>query len=354
MNNAYRGVRVYINKCNGSDCYNDSVIETKLHNAKFIVNYLSFSSNIFNINSNDIKYQLITTSSTITTGILKKVFFTFDKGKFDLYNSIIFKNKLSFNYIIANGYSIDVDLDPKSTMKRSDNTISYLSFHYSGNVVETKKEVQNIFSTLSIIGNIINIVLTIFKVINNYYSNKILFVDIFKNIFFVKEYMNINLNNYIHFNNNFKTKYNYKNKNNLDISDEIGFNNCINRNKNIKPSSKKKMILFSDKNILTKTKSKLFSENEGAINKKYKLIFFYLFPLCYLRKNKAFNNVYFIKDKICGYFSIEKINELIKFKETIDEKVHKTKMNNTELIFVHNNNLENNSLKLKNNSNSNK
>jgi hypothetical protein len=39
MNNAYRGVRVYINKCNGSDCYNDSVIETKLHNAKFIVNY---------------------------------------------------------------------------------------------------------------------------------------------------------------------------------------------------------------------------------------------------------------------------------------------------------------------------
>ena len=139
-------------------------------------------------------------------------------------------------------------------MKRSDNTISYLSFHYSGNVVETKKEVQNIFTTLSIIGNIINIVLTIFKVINNYYSNKILFVDIFKNIFFAKEYMNINLNNYIHFNNNFKTKYNNNNKINLDISDEIGFNNFINRNKNIKPSSKKKMILFSNKKTLTKKK----------------------------------------------------------------------------------------------------
>ena len=210
MNNAYKGIRIYINKCNGTDCYNDSVIETKLNNAKFIVTYLSFSSNIFNLNSDDLKYQLFTTSSTISTGILKKIFFTFDKGKFDLYNSIIFKNKLSFSYIIANGYSIDVDLDPKSTMKRSDNTISYLSFHYSGNVVETKKEVQNIFSTLSIIGNIINIVLTIFKVINNYYSNKILFVDIFKNIFFAKECMNINLNNYFHFNNNFKTNHNKK------------------------------------------------------------------------------------------------------------------------------------------------
>ena len=254
MNNDYRGVRIYINKCNGSDCYNNSVIETKFHNAKFIVTYLSFSSNIFNLNSNDLKYQLITTSSTISPGILKKIFFTFDKGKFDLYNSIIFKNKLSFSYIIANGNSIDVDLDPRSTMKRSDNTISYLSFHYSGNVVETKKEVQNIFTTLSIIGNIINIVLTIFKVINNYYSNKILFVDIFKNIFFAKEYMNINLNNYIHFNNNFKTKYNNNNKINLDISDEIGFNNFINRNKNIKPSSKKKMILFSNKKTLTKKK----------------------------------------------------------------------------------------------------
>ena len=52
--------------------------------------------------------------------------------------------------------------------------------------------------------------------------------------------MNINLNNYIHFNNNFKTKYNNNNKINLNISDEIGFNNFINRNKNIKPSSKKK------------------------------------------------------------------------------------------------------------------
>ena len=114
------------------------------------------------------------------------------------------------------------------------------------------------------------------------------------------------------------------------------------------------MILFSDKNILTKKKSKLYSENERVTNKKFKLLFFYLIPLWYLRKNKSFNNVYYIKDKICGYFSIEKINELIKFKEIIDEKFHKSKMNNTDLIFLHNNNLENNSLILKNNSNSNK
>ena len=73
MNNGFRGIRIYINRCSKSDCYEESVINKKL----------------------------FTKSSTISTSLLKKIFFTFDKGKFDLYNSIIFRNKLSFNYIIG-------------------------------------------------------------------------------------------------------------------------------------------------------------------------------------------------------------------------------------------------------------
>ena len=356
MNNGFRGIRIYINRCSKSDCYEESVINKKLHNAKFIVTYLSLSSNIFNLNTNNLQYQVFTKSSTISTSLLKKIFFTFDKGKFDLYNSIIFRNKLSFNYIIGREYSIDVDLDTSATMQNNESTICYISFHYSGNLVETKKEVQNIFSTLSIIGNIFNIILTIFKVINNYYSNKILFVDIFKTVFFALENANNNYKENIHLNNNFKNINNKKNnikKINLDISDEIGFNNNIINKNNIKTSSKK-IIMIPEKKNGSKRKSKLY-DIEGNANIKNKMIYFYLFPLWYLRKNKTFKSVYFIKDTICGYFSIEKINELIRFKETLDDNVIKSKNDNNELINIYkynknNNNLDNSFLNVKNNS----
>ena len=64
----------------------------------------------------------------------------------------------------------------------------------------------------------------------------------------------------------------------------------------------------------------------------------------FLRRNKTFKSLYIIKERICEYFSIEKINELIKFKEIIEEKSMKSKMNNTELNYNNNNNYESNCL----------
>ena len=61
---------------------------------------------------------------------------------------------------------------------------------------------------------------------------------------------------------------------------------------------------------------------------------FYLFPIWILKKHKSFNNVCLIKDKICNYFSVERLNELIKFKECLDIKAKKLKVSNTELIKV--------------------
>ena len=47
VNNAFKGLRIYINKCSDSDCYNISEIDKKLRNSKFVVTYLSLSSNMF-------------------------------------------------------------------------------------------------------------------------------------------------------------------------------------------------------------------------------------------------------------------------------------------------------------------
>ena len=75
------------------------------------------------------------------------------------------------------------------------------------------------------------------------------------------------------------------------------------------------------------------SENNEEKKVKSKLMYYYIFPLCILRKHKTCNPVCVIKDKICTYFSIEKMHELNKFKEALDQKV-KRAVSNTELLKI--------------------
>ena len=67
---------------------------------------------------------------------------------------------------------------------------------------------------------------------------------------------------------------------------------------------------------------------------KSKFIYYYVLPLCILRKHKIFSSIYIIKDKICTYFSIEKFYELSKLKEALDQKAKKTVINKTELLKI--------------------
>ena len=85
------------------------------------------------------------------------------------------------------------------------------------------------------------------------------------------------------------------------------------------------MFITNGKNSIHKRKSQTFLENNGNIQKS-KLIYYYILPLWLLKRNKNFKSFYLVKDRICAYFSIEKFNELIKFKENLDEKSFKSKM----------------------------
>ena len=78
-------------------------------------------------------------------------------------------------------------------------------------------------------------------------------------------------------------------------------------------------------------KSKLFIINQDYISEN-KFIYFYLIPFWLLKKHKSFNKVYQIKDRICHYFSIERLNELIKFKENFDGKAKKYDSNDSNEI----------------------
>ena len=342
MNNGYKGFRIYLNKCNGdNNCYNDSYIHNQLNNIKFRVTYLGLNLNIFNLGQKSLDYQMISKACSVSTNLLKKFYFTFSIGRFNLFNNIFLRKKTVFNYIIGNNPIMDLDLDPSSTIDKNKYTLAYFSFNFDGTIIEISKEVKRFFDTFSIIGNAFNIVLTLFKIINNYYSNKILFVDIFKSTFFKKEAKNITFKKYASLNIIKNLRNNnqiFSKKNMLDLSDGIGlnnnnsfFNNNNNNNRSIKKQNNKNET--SDKNNINKKLSQIYTINDEAITSN-KLLYFYLFPLWILKKHKAFNNVCLIKDRICSYFSVERLNELIRFKEHLDSKAKKIKINTTEFIKI--------------------
>ena len=351
MSNGYKGIRIYLNKCsNKTYCHDEDRIRTELQNSKFRVAYISLNSNIFDMGSKNLSFQIFSKSCSVSTNLLKKFHFSFSIGRFHLYNDIFFKKEKIYDYIIGHEPSMDVDLDPSSTLKNNNNTLAYFSFNYDGNIVEISKEVKRFFDVFSIVGNAFNIVLTIFKIVNSYYSNKVLFVDIFKNIFFCKEKSNSiynikfnlprNINNNAILNN---SNIQNQNKSNImDLSEGLILNNSNKINSIQKKSSYNKMAITSDKSNPRIKKRGSYVYTITKEDKK-RLIYFYLFPLCILKKHKLFNNLYMINDRICKYFSIEKINELIKFKDAFSHRSNKMKINNTEFIKVDKNFQDNDS-----------
>ena len=344
MDNGFKGFRIYLNKCNNNNCYDESVILSKLSNIKFRVSYLGLNTNIFKIGTSDLNYQMTSKACSVSTNILKKVYFSFSFGRFFLFNDIFTKKKKEYNYIIGNSPTIDVDLDPSSTSAKNRDTLAYFSFNYDGNIVEIKKEVKRFYDTLSFIGNTFNIALTIIKIVNNFYSNKVLFVDVFQAFFLFKDdkkektFQHEKFKIFKNFNND-KNIDNKSKKYPLDISDGIELNNVsiVNNNNLLKKSQSNnpnnKKLTTLDKNNPIRNISIMPVNNEER-KVKNKFIYYYVLPLCILRKHKIFSSLYIIKDKICTYFSIEKFYELSKLKEALDQKVKKIAINKTELLKI--------------------
>ena len=127
------------------------------------------------------------------------------------------------------------------------------------------------------------------------------------------------------------------NKNNINDLNKINIVKKSKKNNSIisidKENSNNKNITHKINN--QKKKSHLFVINEkGKLNKK--IFYYYIIPYWILKKIRTFENISLIKEKICSYFSIEKISELIRFKENMEivEKEKKLKMNNTELLQI--------------------
>ena len=105
-------------------------------------------------------------------------------------------------------------------------------------------------------------------------------------------------------------------------------------------SQNKQFIIENGSKSINKRKPESYDTIKENITKN-KLIYYYLFPFWILKRIKKLSSIYVIKGIICSYFSIEKMNELIKFKEIIENQSIKMIDSNTELIKINNNNFGN-------------
>ena len=333
--NNYEGFRVYINKCNKTEreCYEDNIIENKLKkNLLFIVLYLGYDTDFLISDKNkNINYKIYSNFITVSPYLVKKSYLNFILGKFFLYDNIFYDHFQYQKYFI-NGERFE-DMNFESEEKEEKNTIAYFSFSYQGYSVEHTKKVGKIIDTISLIGTLFNIMFTIVKIMNNYFSRKILFIDIYEHFFTRPPETKVKQN--IIKCNDSENILNY-NKDQFFINSPSPNNDNISNFFSVNKRNRKKT-----NNISVKS---LFPTNEGnkkgykkVIKTKSDLLKYYLCPLSIIKKYD--HNLININNHICQFFSLEKLGETIRKCQELsfskyDELINKS--DNMRFIAHHN------------------
>ena len=308
--NNYEGFRIYINKCNNNanNCYDESIIEKELKkNLLFTVLFLGYNTDFVSSDENkNIEYQIYSNFVSVSPYLIKKVYMNFILGKYYLYDNLFYNSKKIYTYFMNGERYHDVNNELE---EKEGGTIAYFSFNYQGYSIEHTKKVEKITDTISNIGYIFNMIYTIAKLVNNYFSKKILFVDIY-NSFFITIPRIRKSNSRIMKLNESEMKFNsYQNNfsNNM-----LKFNT---KNKKMKNSLSVKSIRMQTEKV------------EKLIKTKKDFLKYYLFPICFWKNKKQ--NAINIYRQICDYFSLENFNDIIQtYKDLSNGGFEKVSNNN--------------------------
>ena len=329
--NGFKSLRINIKKCNNliEECYDSGYIESIISNSRFIIVYSGHKTNFYNKKEKDIEKAVYSRSISLSPVFCKKVFYYLTLVKFKLYDNILLGNKKEEIYFLNRDmfYEFSPISDINVNDINEDNVLAFFSFVYDGNMIEYTKKVEKLGEIISYIGNLFNIILTIFRIINSYFSNKILFFDIFYRFFFEEKFKKKKDSKNIQFDNsnlflfaqkrvssikiNTKTQ-DKSNNSNLNFNSYLEDKSIENQN-NLNNSNSPKKAGF--KKILS-LKSKNIEKEKSAFSKHSKL--YYLCPLCIIRNKKNLKHLIEIKNSICYCFSLESFNEFLKIKKSIN------------------------------------
>ena len=338
--NGYRSLKIMLKRCNNSieNCYNDDYIESIISNSRFMIGYLGYKANFYNSKKKDIEKFIYTKGIQLSTTFSKIAFYYMTLVKYQIYDNIFLNNKREQLYYLNRDMLLEYMPITKIKSNETYNIystdiIAFFSFVFDGNILEYTKKVKKIGEIISFMGNLFNIVYTIFKIINNYFSSKILFVDIFAQFFLEKQYLT-KIKTFI---DNSSLSILPKQKlpplkskslkvNSLKVSEStIGKikKSDINLNKCIEINEINKNINYKSKTIDNQIKVNKIFFNRNKISKIKEFEFFkylklyYFFPICIIKNRKNANFLYSIKSNICKTFSLENFLEIIKLSKNI-------------------------------------
>ena len=335
--NGYRSLKIMLKRCNNSieNCYSNDYIESIISNSRFIIGYLGYKANFYNTNKSDIENIIFIKGIQLSTIFSKAAFYYMTLVKYQIYDNIFTNSKREQTYYLNRDMLLEylpitkINYNETYNVYSSD-ILAYFSFVYDGITLEYTKKVKKLSEIISYIGNLFNIVYTLFTIINNYFSSKILFVDIFSQFFFEKQYLqkakpffdnsslsiiplqkfsssSLNPNN-IRINSFKKSEHSFGNSKKSNVV----LNTNFELNKNIKSKTLEEKMQI--KEIIYK-KNKNIKKNNFNFFKNLKL--YYFFPLCIIKNRKNSDFLYSIKNNICKTFSLENFLEVIKISNNI-------------------------------------
>lgn len=339
--NGYKILKINIKKCNNliDKCYDRRYIDSYISNTKFLIAYLGHKNNFYNINEKDIEKTVYSRSISLSPFFTKKIFYYMTLVKYELYDNLLLNNKKESIYFLNRDIFIEFNPAINLNDTEDNDVLGFFSFVYDGNMIEYTKRVEKFGEVISYIGNLLNIMLTFFRIINNYISNKILFIDIFYQFFFEEKFkkkpknvhfdnsnlllVNPNKINSIKINTKTPDKTNNSNLNFNSIVEDKSFNNNNSNLNNSSQNNNNNNNKFGLKRILTNKTLKIEKE-KIKFQKESKL--YYLFPLWVIKSRKNLNHLMVIKNSICNSFSLENFLDLLKIKKSINgirkEKIH--------------------------------
>ena len=338
----FKSLKIYIKRCNKKikNCFTNQYINSYINNSKLAVVYLGYKTDFYNSKKKDIENAIFSRSITLSPFFIKKVFYYMTLVQYELYDNLFLNNKKE--YICFRNKETFIEFNPNFYFNNTENNdiFAFFSFVYDGNMYRYTKSVEKFGEIFSYIGNFFNIMLTFFKIINNYFSNKILFIDIFYSFFFEDKFKKKEKN--VHFDNsrlyilvnkklnnsklNLKTQEKSINSNlnlnslivdkNVDKKIDININdnneNYDNNNKDENNQNNNKVGL---KRILT-NRTRIIEKEKIVFKKDSKL--YILCPLWFIKNKKNLKHLAAIKDSICNAFSLENFVEFNKLKKNVN------------------------------------
>ena len=300
--NGYRSIKINLKKCNNltSNCINNDYIESIISNSRMAVLYFGYKINFYNKNKKDIEKSICSRSIPLSSFFHKRVFLYMSVVKYNLYDNIFINKKREKTYFINRDTRIEYrpihEINPNDTIYN--NVFAFFAFVYDGNVIEYTKKVKKFEEFASYIGNFFNILLTLFKIVNNHFAKKILFTDIFYEFFFEKNI--INKKKHVVVDDSSLFPFSQKKTNSLPLKSKTQ-EKIINSEFNFSPINKdKKFINNNDKdnnNLNENSSLKLirlrnmlsFKTKDSELEKKMFLKeskLYYLCPICLIKKKR--------------------------------------------------------------------